>query len=115
MSSRQSNILIFIQIVLTTICLFVAALLIPQSGYSATEILSDSATPTPPPPPPRAEHAPSPRYGYVWAQGHWEWNGRAYHWVSGTWVEQGGAHGVPDEWQQLDARWRYLLRHWERQ
>jgi hypothetical protein len=71
MSSRQSNILIFIQILLTTICLFVAALLIPQSGYSATEILSDSATPTPPPPPPRAEHAPSPRYGYVWAQGHW--------------------------------------------
>jgi hypothetical protein len=113
MSPRQSNILIWLQVLLTTICLFVAALLIPESGHSATEIVSDS--PLPPPPPPRAEHVPAPRYGYLWAPGHWQWSGRAYRWVSGSWVEQGGAPLVSDEWQQMDARWHYLLRHWERQ
>jgi hypothetical protein len=110
MSPRQSNLLIWLQVLLTTICLFVAALLIPESGHSATEIVSDS-----PLPPPRAEHVPAPRYGFLWAPGHWEWSGRAYRWVSGSWVEQGGAPLVPDEWQQMDARWHYLLRHWERQ
>jgi hypothetical protein len=109
MSSRQSNILILLQILLTTLCLFVAALLIPESGYSATELVSDSL------PPPRAEHVPPPRFGYVWAPGHWERNGAAYRWVSGTWMEQGGGPLVPDERQPMDARWHYVLRHWERQ
>jgi hypothetical protein len=112
MSPRQSNILILIQIVLTTLCLFVAALLLPQTGYSAAEIVSDSP---PPPPSPRTEHVPAARYGYAWAPGHWQWNGDTYHWVSGTWMEQGGAPRIPDDWQQMDGRWRYLLRHWERQ
>jgi WXXGXW repeat (2 copies) len=111
MSPRQSNILILVQMLLTTLCLFVATLLIPQSGYPATEMVSDSL----PPPPPRAEHVPPPRYGYVWAPGHWERNGGAYRWVSGNWMEQGGAPRVPEEWQPMDARWHYLLRHWERQ
>jgi hypothetical protein len=109
MSPRQSNLLIWLQVLLTTICLFVAALLIPESGHSAIEIATDSPLP---PPPPRAEQVPAPRYGYVWAPGHWELSGRAYRWVSGTWMEQGGAPWVPGE---MDTRWHYLLRHWERQ
>jgi hypothetical protein len=112
MSPRQSNILILVQVLLTSIILFVAATLLPKEGYPATETLSSS--PPPPAPPPRDEQVPPPRYGYAWAPGHWEWNGGAYRWVSGTWMEQGGAPRVPEEWQQMDARWHYLLRHWER-
>lgn len=94
MSPRQSNVLIVAQIVLTTICLCVAALLIPRSGYPAAVYSSDSPQ-LPPPPPPRAEGATPLRYGYTWAPGYWEWNGRAYRWVSGTWIaDQGSAPQV---------------------
>jgi len=113
MSSRYSYVHILVQVLLTTICLFVATLLIPQSGYSAAEISGDS-TQLPPPPPPRVEHAPPLRVGYIWTPGHWDWNGRAYRWIAGNWVENGRAPWVPDQWQEMDARWQYLIRHWER-
>ena len=35
------------------------------------------------PPPPRYERIPSARRGYIWSQGHWEWNGRRHVWAPG--------------------------------
>ena len=74
------------------------------------DIVSDAA-----PPPPRAEHAPSPRDGYVWSPGHWELNRHSYVWVSGTWItERRGARWIQDHWDQVGAQWHYVPGHWQR-
>jgi hypothetical protein len=87
---------------------FAALLAVHNAG--AADIISDSA-----PPALRAERAPSPRDGYVWAPGHWEWRGHDYSWVSGTWIaERRGAHWMADSWEQQGAQWHFLPGHWER-
>jgi hypothetical protein len=56
-----------------------------------------------------------PRDGFVWAAGYWDWNGRSYHWVSGTYLtERRGAHWVADQWEQVGSRWQRVSGHWER-
>ena len=66
------------------------------------------------PPAPRYEVVPGPRHGYVWAPGHWEWNGHRYYWVGGTWLrERPGYHYTAPSWVQRDGRWYYERRGWE--
>ncbi len=109
MSLRHSKIRAARNSFLLTFALTVGALAIPESAPAGTEIVTEVA-----PPPDRVEHAPPPRDGYVWAAGHWEWNGRFYVWVSGTWiVERRAAHWVADRWQQVGAQWHYVPGHWE--
>jgi hypothetical protein len=82
------------------------ALTAPGAG---AEITSDVA-----PPPVRVERF-LPHDGYVWAPGYWEWNGRSYHWMSGTYLpERRGAHWVPDRWEQVGSHWQRMTGHWER-
>jgi hypothetical protein len=58
------------------------------------------------PPPPRREWTPRPRPGYVWAAGHWEWQGRDYQWVPGVWIaERPGYDYVVANWARRDGRW----------
>lgn len=67
------------------------------------------------PPPPRFEAVPAPRHGYVWAPGHWEWNGRAYHWVGGRWVgARAGYRWSAPQWVERGGRWYYEPRGWAR-
>jgi WXXGXW repeat (2 copies) len=55
-----------------------------------------------------------PREGYIWAPGYWEWSGRAYRWVSGTYIyERRGAHWVADRWEQVGPHWQHVHGHWE--
>lgn len=58
------------------------------------------------PPPPLVERIPAPRAGYVWAPGHWEWNGRRHTWASGYWVvaRPGYAYQAP-AWYQGNGGW----------
>lgn len=85
------------------------ALLLPAVAPAATEILTEVA-----PPPPRVEHEPAHRDGYVWAPGHWEWTGRFYRWISGTYItERRGAHWIADHWDQVGNQWHYVRGHWE--
>ena len=58
------------------------------------------------PPPPRPEHVPPPRQGYVWAPGHYEWNGHRYVWNKGTYMRarNGYAYRAP-QWDERDGRW----------
>ena len=64
------------------------------------------------PPPARVEKF-EPRDGYVWAPGYWEWGGRSYHWVSGTYLlQRRGAHWVADRWEQVGPRWQRIAGHW---
>jgi hypothetical protein len=84
-------------------------LLLRSASAAGTEIITDVA-----PPPPRAENMGHPRDGYVWAPGHWEWSGREYRWVSGTWiVEHGRSHWIADQWEPAGAQWRFIPGHWE--
>jgi len=64
-------------------------------------------------PPPVRQERWKPRRGYVWVNGHWDWRGSDWVWVSGryerersgfryrepTWVQQGGA------WVAVDGGW----------
>jgi WXXGXW repeat (2 copies) len=95
---------------LAAVCFADGVFLLRSDPAMATEIITDVA-----PPPPRAESMGHPRDGFVWAAGHWEWNGEAYRWVSGSWiVEHGKARWVADQWEAIGNQWRYVHGHWER-
>ena len=69
----------------------------------------------PPPPPPYARPMPPPRRGYIWADGHYRWNGRRYVWQEGTWVRaRRGRHYAQPRWDQDGDRWRYRPGGWDR-
>jgi hypothetical protein len=94
---------------IAAVCFADGILLLRAIPAMATEIITDMA-----PPPPRAENTGHPRDGYVWAAGHWDWNGRSYQWVPGSWIiEHGRAHWIADEWQPMGTQWRYVPGHWE--
>ncbi|MFM2089111.1 MAG: hypothetical protein RLZZ237_3980 [Pseudomonadota bacterium] len=65
------------------------------------------------PPPPRFERAPHPRYGYVWAPGHWEWRARSYAWSPGAWIAErpGYVYAAP-VWNQRGGHWRMEEGRW---
>lgn len=65
------------------------------------------------PPPPRFERVPVARRGYVWAPGHWEWNGRRHFWVSGVWLAErpGYVYSAPI-WYQERGRWQMRPAGW---
>jgi len=69
------------------------------------------------PPADRYEAVPAPRRGYVWAPGHWQWNGnRTRHvWVAGNWqrARPGYAYHAP-AWVERDGRWHYTASRWDR-
>ena len=67
------------------------------------------------PPPPRYERIPSARRGYIWSQGHWEWNGRRHVWAPGVWLAErpGYAYSAP-VWYQDGGRWQMRQGGWAR-
>jgi len=72
-----------------------------------------------PPPPPRYEVVPAPRAGYIWAPGHWRWDGHQHVWNGGVWVPQrAGYRYVPDRWERYvengHERWRHHASGWDR-
>jgi hypothetical protein len=94
---------------IAAVCFADGFLLLRAAPAIAAEIITDLA-----PPPPRAENMGHPRDGYVWAAGHWDWNGRSYQWIPGSWiVEHGRAHWVADQWQPMGTQWRHVPGHWE--
>lgn len=58
------------------------------------------------PPAPVYERIPAPRHGYVWSQGHWEWNGHRHFWVPGVWIVErpGYVYSAPT-WYQNNGGW----------
>ena len=67
------------------------------------------------PPPPRYEVVPPPRYGYVWAPGHWQWDGYRHVWVAGYWETNrpGYVYYAPG-WVEREGRWHYRGSRWDR-
>jgi len=67
------------------------------------------------PPPPIVEPVPSPRHGYVWAPGYWDWNGHKHVWHKGAWKQQRRGYAwVPDRWDHRGDRWYREQGHWRR-
>lgn len=72
------------------------------------------------PPPPRYEVAPPPPPGrhsfVVWDPGHWNWDGRAWVWISGHYEERPHPHAVwvVGHWGHYrDGRWFWVPAHWQ--
>jgi hypothetical protein len=67
------------------------------------------------PPPPRYEPLPPPRGGFVWAPGHWAWDGRGYAWRAGGWQpERAGYAYAPGRWIEDRGGWRWTEGDWRR-
>src|SRR5689334_7938924 len=69
------------------------------------------------PPPPRVEAVPPlPRPAEIveWRPGHWHWDGRAYVWISGEYVERPhrAARWEPGHWAARPQGWVWVPGHW---
>jgi len=58
----------------------------------------------------------TPREGYIYAPGYWQWDeGRRNHvWVKGDYQPaRRGEHWVAHEWRQENGRYRFNEGHWD--
>jgi hypothetical protein len=67
--------------------------------------------------PPRAviETRPvSPGAGYVWTPGYQRWDGHAYAWAPGAWVQPPHPHArwVAHHWAHRNGGWVMVEGHW---
>jgi hypothetical protein len=91
---------------------FAAALM----GFGAAAQAQYTAIVSVAPPAARSEAMPSPRAGWVWAPGHYEWRGGEYAWVEGHWMrERAGYEYREPRWvQRGDGSWALVGNTWER-
>jgi len=70
-----------------------------------------------PPPAPAEIAGASPGPEYVWAGGHYEWNGVEYVWLSGRWEPRPTTHAVfvPGRWRHTVRGWTFVGGYWSRQ
>jgi WXXGXW repeat (2 copies) len=69
------------------------------------------------PPPPRVEVVPPPPRPVEtveWRPGHWHWDGRAYVWIPGGYVERPhrAARWEPGHWVERPRGWVWLPGGW---
>ena len=67
------------------------------------------------PPAPRHEVVQAPRHGWVWSPGYWDWRGRHYRWVAGSWVRErpGYVYSQPT-WVEEGGHWHLVAAAWAR-
>jgi hypothetical protein len=76
--------------------------------------------PTPIAPPPLRPEVipppPGPPELMVWTPGHYEWNGHAYFWVGGHYIErpEPGLIWEPGRWLNRHGHWEWAGGHWRR-
>lgn len=71
------------------------------------------AYPTAPPPAPRETQRPSPRAGYVWVEGRWEWSNGDWQWTSGHWERaRTGFEWESGRWEQQGDRYVWVDGRW---
>ncbi|MDR5770852.1 MULTISPECIES: YXWGXW repeat-containing protein [unclassified Caballeronia] len=94
---------------LASTALIVAGALTVTAASAEIVIVAPSA-----PPAPRHEPVPPARAGYVWDQGHWNWEHGHYVWAGGHWeAEHVGHHWVPAVWVEDHGQHRYVAGHWD--
>ena len=84
-------------------------------GFGAAAQAQYSAIVSVAPPAPRVEVVPAPRSGWVWAPGHWQWQGNQYVWVEGHWLrERAGYEYREPRWvQRRNGEWILVGGDWE--
>jgi WXXGXW repeat (2 copies) len=90
-------------------------------GLTVCTIAPVAAQPPPPlpygpVPPPRYEPVPPPPGPrYVWAPGHWNWDGVRYVWIPGRYIvrQPHYAHYAPGRWVWNGAAWVWRPAHWQ--
>jgi WXXGXW repeat (2 copies) len=67
------------------------------------------------PPAPRYEASPTPRAGYVWAPGYWDYRSSKYVWTKGHWErERKGYYYHPTQWSEYNGKWYRYNGRWDR-
>jgi hypothetical protein len=94
--------------------LAVGALAAPLTGFAQPTELRIYVETAPPPakvtaPPTEA------KVGYVWSDGYWAWNGKAYEWTEGSFVQivEPAQKWVGPTWTQENDKWYFTAGHWE--
>lgn len=101
-----------------SLAISVAAFVVPitASAPAAAQGLSITiGSPRFGPPPVRYERRPSrPNNGAIWINGHWQWRGNRYIWVSGSWSRPNpGMHAwVDGRWERRGRNWVWTEGHW---
>jgi hypothetical protein len=90
----------------------VGALATPLAGFAEpteVRIMVETA-----PPAAKVTAPPTPKVGYVWSQGYWNWNGKAYVWTEGSWVAvaEPAKKWIPPTWTQEGTKWYFTAGHW---
>ncbi|TMG81580.1 MAG: hypothetical protein E6H78_16550 [Betaproteobacteria bacterium] len=66
------------------------------------------------PPPARVEVVPAPRPGYIYERGHYTWDGRAYAWTEGRFIEERQGHVyVQPSIEPRGERYYFRSGHWD--
>jgi hypothetical protein len=87
-------------------------------GPGYTESYSTTTTTAPiAPPAVREEIVPAPPDSaerVAWVRGRYEWNGAAYYWVPGHYIERPrpGLYWEPGRWVAVNGRWEWYAGHW---
>ena len=90
-----------------------AALAVAAGGFMSQAQATTSVYVNIAPPQPVYEAVPVAPPGRVWVAGHYEWNGRAYVWRRGYWVDaRPGYDWRPAQWVQVGPRWQYQPGGW---
>ncbi|MBL8518934.1 MAG: YXWGXW repeat-containing protein [Betaproteobacteria bacterium] len=67
------------------------------------------------PPALRYEPVPSPRVGFIWTPGYWDWRGNSYVWIGGSYVQERPGHNwYAPQWVRGDRGWYHQPGRWER-
>ena len=93
-----------------------AAIGLAQAASAQQYYGPESLAPAPPPAV-REEVVPAPLAPgqATWMPGHYEWNGRAYFWVGGHYIEQPvGLYWEPGRWVARGGQWVWIGGHWRR-
>ncbi len=80
----------------------------------AGPVLAQPAPYTPIPPLREEVVPPPPGARYMWAPGHWRWDGVQYVWVGGEYVlrHRGWHHWVQGAWVLRRGAWVWVPGHW---
>ena len=85
----------------------------PMPADASGEVVVENP-PAPPPPPPEPAPPPPPTPAHVWVAGYHRWDGRAYVWERGHYVQppRQNARYVPAHWEARAHGKVWVNGHW---
>ena len=85
------------------------------TGGNVNVTVSGGMYPTQAPPPARVENYGSPRTGFIWVSGRWDWRGGQWTWVDGHWErERANMQWYPGRWELQGNYYVWVEGRWDR-